>query len=97
MNKIEKLFFNHVRAPTLASAIGPTHVCDRTYTRVKSGSHASKVLITRVSHASVNYVASEYVCSIYSYMDGAMMEWRPMCLWGGQIVALALFHRRYRI
>ena len=68
MNKIEKLFFNHVRAPTLASAIGPTHICDRTYTRVKSGSHVSKVLITRLSHASVNYVASELYCMFAQFI-----------------------------
>ena len=65
----------HVRAPAFASAIIPTHVCDRTYTRVKSGSHASEVLIThvshayhlcvtRVSHASVNYIASELYYTI---------------------------------
>ena len=65
----------HVRAPAFASAIIPTHVCDRTYTRVKSGSHASEVLITHVSHAyhscvtrvsyaSVNYIASELYYTI---------------------------------
>ena len=37
----------------LASSIAPTRVCDRTYTRVKRGSHASEVLVTRVSHATV--------------------------------------------
>ena len=63
----------HLHAPALASVIAPTRVCDCTFTRVKGGSHASDVLIThvshachshgtRMSHASVNYVASELYC-----------------------------------